>query len=279
MDFSSLDASSLDEVTSFLTKTYDAISEPNLANVISWSDSGHSFIIHQPAVFASTILPNWYKNIPDMSTFVRTLIAFGFQRIGPVESDVWEFRHDLFSRDERHLISSIKSKAESSAKASWQANSSIPVSTPSPGMVSQRLPAAHKRQTILAELVQLKQRQELLEMNLVQVMNTNDALWNDLVACKQQQREIQDNLQKVLYFLMTVSNQPKGFGSTAKQFQLPPELASVAMAGIPQQQDTQSDHHHVATLNHGQVDEGTLQARQRNQHDSQHNGFVTGIPQ
>jgi hypothetical protein len=35
-------------------------------------------------------------------------------------------------------------------------------------------------------------------------MNTNDTLWNDLVACKQQQREIQDNLQKVLYFLMTV---------------------------------------------------------------------------
>jgi hypothetical protein len=44
----------------------------------------------------------------------------------------------------------------------------------------------------------------VLEMNLVQAMNTNDCLWNDLVACKQQQREIQDNLQKTLYFLMTV---------------------------------------------------------------------------
>ncbi len=65
---------------------------------------------------------------------------------------------------------------------------------------------SQRSEAILTELLQLKQRQELLEMNLVQVMNTNDSLWNDLVACKQQQREIQDNLQKILYFLMTVHN-------------------------------------------------------------------------
>ena len=59
-------------------------------------------------------------------------------------------------------------------------------------------------------------------------MNTNDSLWNDLVACKQQQREIQDNLQKILYFLMTVHNTGTG---ASPSFLSPHTLTSLLTEG------------------------------------------------
>eukprot|EP00298_Acanthocystis_sp_HF-20_P016721 c21564_g1_i2.p1 GENE.c21564_g1_i2~~c21564_g1_i2.p1 ORF type:complete len:129 (+),score=43.33 c21564_g1_i2:324-710(+) len=100
---------------------------------------------------------------------------------------MWEFRHEKFRKNCRHELCEIKRKIPT--RKEWSSNDES---------------SSHRSEAILTELLQLKQRQELLEMNLIQVMNTNDSLWNDLVACKQQQREIQDNLQKVLYFLMTV---------------------------------------------------------------------------
>eukprot|EP00298_Acanthocystis_sp_HF-20_P016725 c21564_g1_i6.p1 GENE.c21564_g1_i6~~c21564_g1_i6.p1 ORF type:complete len:258 (+),score=95.09 c21564_g1_i6:52-825(+) len=172
------------QVPAFLNKTYEIVDNPANNHIIAWSDSGVTFIVYDTGAFCSHILPAHFKH-NNLASFVRQLNIYGFQKVG--SKNLWEFRHDKFRRDERHQLPFIKRK--SPTRKSWMTENSND---------------EQRSEVILTELIQLKQRQELLEMNLVQVMNTNDTLWNDLIACKQQQREIQDNLQKVLYFLMSV---------------------------------------------------------------------------
>eukprot|EP00299_Pterocystis_sp_00344_P013873 c6840_g1_i1.p1 GENE.c6840_g1_i1~~c6840_g1_i1.p1 ORF type:complete len:223 (-),score=45.93 c6840_g1_i1:79-747(-) len=179
------------QIPAFLNKTYDIVEDPSIDHIISWSDSGLSFVIHDTTLFCTQILPGHFKH-SNLASFVRQLNIYGFQKVG--NKNLWEFRHDKFRRNERHLLTQIKRKTSSRKQLDgselWGGEDGM----------------SQRSEAILTELLQLKQRQELLEMNLVQVMNTNDSLWNDLVACKQQQREVQDNLQKILYFLMTVHN-------------------------------------------------------------------------
>jgi hypothetical protein len=175
------------QVPSFLTKTFDIVSDPDTDHIIGWGDTGLSFIIHDTTSFLTDIVPKNFKH-NNLASFIRQLNIYGFQKVG--NKHVCEFRHDLFRRGERHLLAQIKRKTPSKRLSFGD------------GMGDDDLSAA-KTEAILTELLQLKQRQDLLEMNLVQAMNTNDSLWNDLVACKQQQREIHDQLQKILYFLMS----------------------------------------------------------------------------
>jgi len=173
------------QVPSFLTKTYEIVNDPTCDHIISWSESGQSFIIHDIPGFLSEVVPKHFKH-NNLASFIRQLNIYGFQKVG--NKHVCEFRHDFFHAKEPHLLTQIRRKTPSAKRMRFDDD-------------DDGLP---KTEAILTELLQLKQRQDLMEMNLVQVMNTNDSLWNDLVACKQQQRDIQENLQKTLYFLMAV---------------------------------------------------------------------------
>eukprot|EP00301_Raphidiophrys_heterophryoidea_P008012 c13026_g1_i3.p1 GENE.c13026_g1_i3~~c13026_g1_i3.p1 ORF type:complete len:256 (-),score=58.06 c13026_g1_i3:232-999(-) len=206
------------QVPAFLTKTYDIVNDPSSDMIVSWGQTGETFVIHNTTEFCTSILPSHFKH-NNLASFVRQLNIYGFQKVG--NKHMWEFRHERFRRGERHMLAHIKRKTPN--KRMWISD----------GQESQ------KTETILTELLQLKQRQELLEMNLVQVMNTNDSLWNDLVACKQQQREIQDNLQKILYFLMTVYQHDE-----EKQAQLP------SASGLEQHPHVQTHPHQVLDHHH-----------------------------
>ena len=173
------------QVPSFLTKTFDIVSDPECDHIISWSDDGLSFVIHDTTMFLTEIVPKHFKH-NNLASFIRQLNIYGFQKVG--NKHVCEFRHELFRRGERHLLAQIKRKTPTKRMSFDDMDGDL---------------SAAKTEAILTELLQLKQRQDLLEMNLVQAMNTNDSLWNDLVACKQQQREIHDQLQKILFFLMS----------------------------------------------------------------------------
>eukprot|EP00301_Raphidiophrys_heterophryoidea_P026831 c9346_g1_i2.p1 GENE.c9346_g1_i2~~c9346_g1_i2.p1 ORF type:complete len:212 (-),score=51.30 c9346_g1_i2:509-1144(-) len=186
------------QVPAFLSKTYDLVDDPNTDHIVCWSESGLSFVIHDTGLFCSEILPSCFKH-NNLASFVRQLNIYGFQKVG--NKHFWEFRQENFRKGERHLLSLIKRKTPNGN--TW-GNAGDPT-------------ASQRSEAILTELIQLKQRQEVLEMNLVQVMTTNDSLWNDLMSCKHQQREIQDNLQKILFFLMSVHGRDldKGAGGMA----------------------------------------------------------------
>ncbi|KAF6145803.1 hypothetical protein GIB67_016252 [Kingdonia uniflora] len=87
----------------FLTKTYELVEDPSTDDMISWNDSGSSFVVWKSAEFARDLLPKYFKH-NNFSSFVRQLNTYGFRKIVP---DKWEFGNDFFKRGETDLLSGI----------------------------------------------------------------------------------------------------------------------------------------------------------------------------
>lgn len=61
--------------TPFLTKTYNLVDDKSIDDVISWNEDGSTFIVWNPTVFASNLLPKYFKH-NNFSSFVRQLNTY-----------------------------------------------------------------------------------------------------------------------------------------------------------------------------------------------------------
>lgn len=59
----------------FLTKTYELVEDPSSDSVVSWSQSGCSFVVWNPNDFAKDLLPMYFKH-NNFSSFVRQLNTY-----------------------------------------------------------------------------------------------------------------------------------------------------------------------------------------------------------
>lgn len=59
----------------FLTKTYQLVDDPVTDDVISWNESGTTFVVWKTAEFAKDLLPNYFKH-NNFSSFVRQLNTY-----------------------------------------------------------------------------------------------------------------------------------------------------------------------------------------------------------
>ncbi|KAL2522761.1 Heat stress transcription factor B-1 [Forsythia ovata] len=88
----------------FLTKTYHLVDDPSTDDVISWNESGTTFVVWKTAEFANGLLPNYFKH-NNFSSFIRQLNTYGFRKTVP---DKWEFANENFKRDQKELLIEIR---------------------------------------------------------------------------------------------------------------------------------------------------------------------------
>eukprot|EP00804_Cyclotella_cryptica_P006765 CCRYP_015707-RA/>CCRYP_015707-RA protein AED:0.12 eAED:0.12 QI:148/1/1/1/1/1/4/348/468 len=113
-----------DDVPVFLQKTYHMIDECN-PQIASWSDDGLTFIVKDPEVFASEIIPQYFKH-NNFSSFVRQLNFYGFRKIknegirladvdDETASKYWRFKHEKFLRGRPDLLIEIRKANQTNA--------------------------------------------------------------------------------------------------------------------------------------------------------------------
>jgi len=88
----------------FLAKTYHLVDDPSTDDVISWNESGTTFVVWKTAEFAKDLLPFSFKH-NNFSSFVRQLNTYGFRKTVP---DKWEFANENFKRGQRELLTQIR---------------------------------------------------------------------------------------------------------------------------------------------------------------------------
>mmetsp|Transcript_22427 Transcript_22427/g.48798 ORF Transcript_22427/g.48798 Transcript_22427/m.48798 type:complete len:412 (+) Transcript_22427:133-1368(+) len=79
----------------------DQVERDGLGHVISWQPHGRCFVIHQPKVFVSTVMPKYFRQTK-LTSFQRQLNLYGFCRLTR-GADAGGYYHELFLRGKTFL--------------------------------------------------------------------------------------------------------------------------------------------------------------------------------
>ncbi|KAH0955207.1 hypothetical protein HN011_011007 [Eciton burchellii] len=181
-------------VPAFLAKLWKLVEDPETNDLICWSPNGKSFFIRNQAQFARELLPHYYKH-NNMASFVRQLNMYGFHKKVSVElgglkcdKDEMEFAHQFFCKDHPYLLEYIKRKIASS-------KTQDPAHTPiKPELMNK----------MLAEVRNMRGRQESLDSKLGTMKHENEALWRELAMLRQKHMKQQQIVNKLIHFLVTL---------------------------------------------------------------------------
>ncbi|KAF7148132.1 hypothetical protein RHSIM_Rhsim03G0081300 [Rhododendron simsii] len=194
----------------FLSKTFDLVDDPSLDPVISWGNTGGSFVVWDPVEFSRIVLPRNFKH-NNFSSFVRQLNTYltdsysspsqllsdcmefdafdlccGFRKI---DTDKWEFAHESFLRGKRHLLKSIQRRRSPQGQPSGtQAVSSGEVGKAGVEGELERL--RRERSLMMQEVIELQQQQRGTVQHV-------EAVNDKLQAAEQRQKQMVSFLAKL----------------------------------------------------------------------------------
>ncbi|KAL4200160.1 hypothetical protein AMTRI_Chr03g55030 [Amborella trichopoda] len=168
----------------FLTKTYEMVDDPSTDTVVSWGPNRNTFVVWDPNVFASLLLPNYFKH-SNFSSFVRqlntylinlclflvgylfvllilsidlaTILFLSLQSFRKVDPDRWEFANKAFLKGKKHLLRAIKRRKPSPPYHQTSLPSNLQVGATGLDTELERLRQGKELLTI--ELVHLRQQQ------------------------------------------------------------------------------------------------------------------------
>ncbi|XP_010511894.1 PREDICTED: heat stress transcription factor C-1 [Camelina sativa] len=84
----------------FKRKMYDMVDDPSTDSIVSWSESGKSFIIWKETEFLRDVLPQHVFFLRyEMTSFARWLYVMGYRKVEE-SSHQWEFAGDYLVRGE-----------------------------------------------------------------------------------------------------------------------------------------------------------------------------------
>lgn len=180
-------------VPAFLGKLWKMVEDPITNDLISWSGSGSSFVIHDQTRFARELLPMYYKH-NNMASFIRQLNMYGFHKIVSVnagslkqEYDEIKFKHPFFVRGHPYLLEHIKRKM------------TVNKMSLTPGEKTNTV--VNK---VLTDVRQMKGRQETMDSRLAAMKLENEALWRELSVLRQKHLKQQQIVNKLIQFLVTI---------------------------------------------------------------------------
>lgn len=180
-------------VPAFLGKLWKMVEDPITNDLISWSTSGSSFVIHDQTRFARELLPMYYKH-NNMASFIRQLNMYGFHKIVSVDAgslkqefDEIKFKHPFFVRGHPYLLEHIKRKM------------TVNKMSLAPGEKTNNV--VNK---VLSDVRQMKGRQETMDSRLAAMKLENEALWRELSVLRQKHMKQQQIVNKLIQFLVTL---------------------------------------------------------------------------
>ncbi|XP_025115865.1 heat shock factor protein-like isoform X2 [Pomacea canaliculata] len=198
-------------VPAFLMKLWTLVENPLTDHLISWDSSGKSFHIYEQSQFAHEILPLYFKH-NNISSFIRQLNMYGFRKVVhveqgglKVEKDDLEFQHPYFQRGQELLLDLIKRKVTKN------------VPTKEVAGVNLNLDDVNK---MLADVSQLRGKQDSLSTSFLNLKKQNDILWKELISLRQKHVQQQQIVNKLIQFLLSLVTRQGGMPGLKRKIPL-----------------------------------------------------------
>nr|WCC72135.1 heat shock transcription factor 1 [Chilo suppressalis] len=186
-------------VPAFLGKLWKLVNDTETNHLISWSPGGKTFVIKNQAEFARELLPLYYKH-NNMASFIRQLNMYGFHKITSVETgglryekDEIEFSHPCFMKGHAYLLEHIKRKI-ANPKTLVTSNESGEKILIKPELMNK----------VLADVKQMKGKQESLDAKFSAMKQENEALWREVAILRQKHIKQQQIVNNLIQFLMSL---------------------------------------------------------------------------
>ena len=167
--------------TNFVKKTCEMLNNKALSTIVAWTEDGKGFIILDIFAFTNTVLPAYFKH-KKLSSFIRQLNMYGFNKLKEDQEDVYLFSHSSFTRDDKESINSIRRKSSETLN-----------SLKKDDIVSMQ----ERLQRFKTQQKSMETSLKNLECLYSQVIEQNQLLVTEIFRSKQREREIENVLRAV----------------------------------------------------------------------------------